>query len=179
MMSARRLEADRAGLRRLADRGRITDLIEIGWTPDAHRLPFSFQFTLPCPGIVDYRVDAEGRSARGDITLRESHRIQLTFLEGHPDTQRPPQVVIQDDPPALHPNINRNGRICYGDWNPHWEMSDLVRELEMVISYDPAKLNFKKADVLSRPAQVWASQNTHLFPLATLVEPAPLIRRLR
>lgn len=145
----KRLQADYARLLELSRRSTFVYLMDTEGNP-----PGKYELRLTCKGITHVENDQPFFS--------EDHRLNIYLPPGYP-RERP---VFQMMTPVWHPNIARNGSVCYGDagdhgWTPGMELDDLVVRLINMIRYENMGLN----SAFNGPAASWAARNKHLFPL--------------
>jgi ubiquitin-protein ligase len=110
--------------------------------------------------ILSFKVPSIVRVEQGKPVVREQHRMKVELPADYPAL--PPLVTVLD--PIFHPHVwPRNNVVCLGSWTITESLDQLVTRLHSMLVYQPAQLNWKS--VANNEAAVWASRNTHLFPL--------------
>jgi ubiquitin-protein ligase len=134
------------------------------WAGDGRTPPASYVVTYHLPSYLD-----------AAFAERAQHRVQFDLPPAYPDVR--PAVRMLDRPPAFHPNVFPDGRICLGDsWNPTEGLGFVVLRVAKMLLYYPGVTGVDRPANLA--AAAWYRQHRTAgsrFPLLPrLAFPDPL-----
>lgn len=142
-----RLEADAAGLRRLASQSGGTIAIEAA------------EGTPPTRWVLRLRCTGATALANGDPRLATEHRVEVRLGATYP--LQAPEVRFLT--PLVHPHVWSDGRLCVGRRAGMTErLEDLVLRIGGIIQWDPALLDPTSA--ANRTALLFAQSKPEMLP---------------
>lgn len=146
----RRLQADYASLRELAERSSIITIETAEGNP-----PERYVIQIHCKGVE--RIDRSGKP-----TYAHSHRLEIQ-LHNHYPSRKPLLMMLSK---MFHPNISNRGTVCIGSegdhgYAPSMKLADLVLRIIEMVRYE----NIGFTSPFNLEAKRWAQKNMHLFPL--------------
>ena len=141
----KRLYRDLEEMEKLKRASDLIDFVSNGEPPNHYIV------TYKCKGIIKNK-------SNNTFSYSVFHQVEIRLGANYP-TMAPERRFITI--PIFHPNVDEEGHICIGQWNPSLKLEEWVKTIGEMIQYK----TYNNGNPLNIEAKKWTEENKNMFPI--------------